>query len=107
MTSATFVFIIVAPLCHLTATRQTGGNLRANDPLGSHTGLPRRCAENRTMMIILDNNKTTVTFHDDGHLMHVDKNCSLMRISLEAWPNLERAKKALAAGTVKWDKWNP
>ena len=59
------------------------------------------------MIVIADSNKATVTFHDDGHLMQIDKKCALMRISLDAWSDLESAKKALTTREVKWDKWTP
>jgi hypothetical protein len=55
---------------------------------------------------LLNNLWAHIGYDDDGHLVHTDKRSGRQRISLETWPDLASAKKALAAGLskIEWEE---
>jgi hypothetical protein len=57
-----------------------------------------------TNRVIFENEWELITFTLDGHLLHTHKTNFVERHSLDAWPDLESAKKAVETDlrNVRW-----
>jgi len=58
------------------------------------------------MKPLLDNLWAHIGYKYDGHLVHTDKRTGAQGGSLQRWPDLASAKKALAAGLgkIEWEE---
>ena len=58
------------------------------------------------MKTLLNNLSAHIGYGDDGHLLHTDKRTGAQRVSLQRWPDLASAKKALGAGLgkIEWEE---
>jgi hypothetical protein len=56
--------------------------------------------------LILETETETITFGEDGHLIHTHKTTFARRRSLDAWPDIESARKVVEAdlGHVRWEE---
>jgi hypothetical protein len=54
--------------------------------------------------LILETESETITFLEDGRLLHTHNHNFTQRRSLDAWPDFESAKKAVESdlGHIRW-----
>ena len=54
--------------------------------------------------LILETETESITFGEDGHLLHTHKTTFAQRRSLNTWPDFQSAKKAVEAdlGHIRW-----
>jgi hypothetical protein len=54
--------------------------------------------------LILETESETITFQQDGHLLHTHNHNFTQRRSLGSWPDFETAKKAVETdlSRIKW-----
>jgi hypothetical protein len=56
--------------------------------------------------LILETETETITYAEDGHLVHTHNTTFVQRRSLDTWPDFESAKKAVDAdlGHIRWQE---
>ena len=56
--------------------------------------------------LILETEPETITYAEDGHLVHTHNTTFVQRRSLDTWPDFEGAKKAVDAdlGHIRWQE---
>jgi hypothetical protein len=55
-----------------------------------------------TGRVVFENDLELITFTLDGHLLHTHKATFAQRHSLDAWPDVESAKKAFESAQISW-----
>jgi hypothetical protein len=73
-------------------------------PVSNITNNP--ATEGTAMKTLVNEVWTQIAYHNDGHLVHLDKRTGKQTISFRVWPDIASANRTLAEGLgkIQWEE---